>query len=124
MKSARFLAVLALCTLILGCGTKPYSTTLPSELVGVWKTSAPKYADRYFELRSDMIVFGTGGGTVSRHVIKRIEEAREGDQTLYTIFYTEDETKYQWSFYYDPVHGKSIRLKPQASIVWTRKRNS
>ncbi len=123
MKSARFLAVLALCTLILGCGTKPYST-LPDELVGVWKTSAPKYADRYFELKRDTIDFGTGGGTASRHVIDRIEEAREGYQTLYTIFYTEDGTKYQWSFYYDPVHGKSIRLKHQASIVWTRKRNS
>ncbi len=123
MKSARFLAVLALCTLILGCGTKPY-LTLPDELVGVWKTSAPKYADRYFELKRDTIVFGTGGGTASRHVIDRIEEAREGYQTLYTIFYTDDGTQYQWSFYYDPAHGKSIRLKHQASIVWTRKRNS
>ncbi len=123
MKSARFLAVLALCTLILGCGTKPYST-LPDELVGVWKTSAPQYAGRYFELKRDMIVFGTGGGTASSHVIDRIQEAREGDQTLYTIFYTEDGTKYHWSFYYDPVLGKSIRLKHQASIVWTRKRTS
>lgn len=36
---------------------------LPPELVGRWTTEAPKYADRYFELRADrMAVFGRGAG--------------------------------------------------------------
>ncbi len=120
MKSVRFFVVLALLTLVLGCGTKRYSA-LPDELVGVWKTSAPKYADRYIELQRHAVVFGTREGTVSRHVIDSVEEAGEAHQILYSISYTEDGNRYRWSFYYDPV-AKSIRLKNQIAIVWIRGR--
>jgi len=120
MKSAQFFAMLALCTLMLGCHAQQQST-LPGELVGVWKTTAPKYADRYFELKSDTIVFGTGGRTRSMHAIDSIEQTREGHLTLYTIFYTEDGARSQWSFYYDPARGQSIRLRNQTDIVWTKK---
>jgi hypothetical protein len=123
MKSVRFFAVLALSTLLIACGTKKHPT-LPEELVGVWKTSAPKYADRYFELQRNTIIFGTGEGTTSTHLIDSVEEARKGDQILYTISYTEDGKRYEWSFYYDPAHSKSIRLKNQAPMVWTKKGDS
>jgi len=122
MKPAGFLAVLALCTLMLGCGTKQYST-LPDELVGVWNTAAPKYADRYFVLKKDLIIIGTGGGTTSRHIIEHVEKTREGGQTFYTIFYMEDGTRYQWSFYYNPAQG-AIQFKHQTPIIWTKKRGS
>ncbi|MDQ7844493.1 MAG: hypothetical protein QN141_12110 [Armatimonadota bacterium] len=109
-----------LVALTAGCGTRR-SSTVPEELVGVWRTPTPPYADRYFELRPDAIVFGTGEGGSSSHPIDRVESRRQGPLTLYTVFYRDGEQRYRWAFLYDPV-GRSIRMKNRVGIVWSKSR--
>jgi len=120
MRTVRAALVVALVALAAGCGTQR-SSALPEELVGVWRTPTPPYADRYFELRRDAVVFGTGEGTAATHPVDRVEATRQGPLLLYTVFYRDGEQRYRWTFLYDPA-GKSIRMKNRVGIVWSKNR--
>lgn len=122
MKSKKILVALAILTTLLGCQPAK-NTTLPDDLVGVWKTSAPKYSDRSLEFTKDSIIFGTGKGNVDTHPIANIETIREDNTILYTISHLNREGhEYTLSFYYDPANGGVIRLKNQKTIAWTKER--
>ena len=102
-----------------GCG--PESTkTVPADLIGVWKTSAPKYADTFIELTRSTITFGTGEkGTHLRPVVRVTKERDEGGP-LYTVFYTDPGgQEYKFAFYYDPAENV-LRWKNQRTIAWTK----
>jgi hypothetical protein len=122
MKSRRIFA--AFVTLVYLCGCRSgKNKTVPDELVGVWKTSAPNYADRSFELKKDAIIFGTGEGKVSFNTILQVEEVREEKEkmVLYVIHYTgEGGNDYALSLYYDATNGGTIRFKNQMQIEWTK----
>jgi hypothetical protein len=122
MKPQRVFVALSFLILFLGCqcGKKE---TLPDDLIGVWKTAAPFYADRFFEIKKGEIVFGTGEGGFNTNTIIYIEaEKIRGEKTsLYTIHYKDQEgEKYTFSFHYDPEMNGVIRLKNQKQFVWTR----
>jgi hypothetical protein len=122
MKAQRIFVILLFFILFYGCqcGKKG---TLPDDLIGVWKTSAPQYADRFFEIKKDEIIFGTGEGSLKSNAIINIEtEKVRGEETsLYTIQYKDQEgERYTFSFYYDPVKSGVIRFKNQTQIAWTR----
>lgn len=75
---------------VTGCAPEPLP--LPPEIVGVWTTTEPRYAERSFELRPDWVIFGTGRNTLTMHELARVEpgtassrEAREW--TPYRIVY-------------------------------------
>ena len=102
-----------------GCG--PESTkTVPGDLVGIWKTSAPKYADTFIELTRSTITFGAGEkGTHLRSVVKVTKERDEAG-TLYTVFYTDPGgQEYKFAFYHDPADGV-LRWKNQRTIAWVK----
>jgi len=102
-----------------GCG--PESTkTVPGDLVGIWKTSAPKYADTFIELTRTTITFGSGEkGTHLRSVVKVTKERDEAG-TLYTVFYTDSGgQEYRFAFYHDPADG-ALRWKNQRTIAWVK----
>ena len=102
-----------------GCG--PESTkTVPADLTGVWKTSAPKYADTFIELTRTTITFGAGEkGTHLRSVVKVTKERDEAG-TLYTVFYTDPGgQEYKFAFYHDPADGV-LRWKNQRTIAWVK----
>lgn len=126
MKTRGFVLVLMiLTTMFLGwqCG---YDTVAPNELVGVWKTSAPKYTDRFLKIDTATITFGIGGGNIKIYAIKKLKmkEAPEGRSILYTIYYDNGEGgENTFAFYYSPDGGGTIRLKHQRQIVWKRQRN-
>jgi hypothetical protein len=63
----------------------PKSRDVPDELVGTWRTSDPRYADRSFEISIVTVNFATGEGTVTTGLIQKIEAVPEGSRTLYTI---------------------------------------
>ena len=93
---------------------------VPEPLVGVWETTAEKYSDRIFELRTDQIIFGTGGDSVAEHMVLSVEETQEGGSALYTVHYLGDDgDAYTFAFYYDPTRD-IIQFKNQARIEWTR----
>ena len=110
---------LALLLALAGCGPES-SKTVPDDLIGVWKTSAPKYADTFVELTRTTIAFGAGEkGTHLRSVVKVTKERNEGG-LLYTVFYTDPEgQEYTFAFYYDPADGM-LRWKNQRTIAWMK----
>lgn len=109
----------ALCPL--GCRDAE-EVELPPELVGRWTTTAPKYADRYFELRpNDTAVFGLGGRQREVSPIVRVERARDGDFLHYRISHlTEVGDVYVFSVSYHPGKPGQLRFVNQPGIVWTK----
>ena len=94
--------------------------SVPDELVGVWKTTSPRYEDRFFEISEDLIVFGTGGRNTEAHRILSIREALEDERLLYAISYESAEgEEYGFFFYYDPAGSGVIRFKNQQDMAWT-----
>jgi hypothetical protein len=111
------LMVLSVCQ----CGRK---TTVPDDLVGVWETTAPTYADRLFEIKTDEVIFGTGENTFDTYPITKmkIEKDSKEQKTLYIICYKNTAgQEYKFSFYYDPANQGTIRFKNQKEMVWTKK---
>src|SRR5574341_1493240 len=110
---------LALLLALVGCGPER-TKTVPEELIGVWKTQAPDYADRFLELTRDSIRFGTGGDEFYVRSIVGVEKVLEDGSTLYTVFYIDpaDPEKYQYkvAFYYDPGNQGVIRYKNRKDI--------
>ena len=97
---------------------------IPDDLIGVWRTLAPAYADRFFEIKTDQVIFGTGEGQSDTYPITkiRIEEDPKEQGTLYVISYKNIEgQEYNFSFYYDPANQATIRFKNQKEMVWTKK---
>lgn len=102
----------------------PKPQNVPDELVGTWRTSDPKYADRSFEIDIVTINFGTGEGTVTTGFIQKVEAVPEGRRTLYTITYVEDGKEELCSFYYTSAKEKTIVFKNQPNINWTKDQDS
>ncbi len=112
--------------IILGCESKKIAR-VPDNLIGVWGTSDPTYADRTFEITRNEIIFQTGENTFDTYSIKSIEMEKgfpgvEND--LYTINYINKEgLKYKFSFYYNPAGQGEIRYKNQRQIAWTKEKS-
>ncbi len=122
MKSNHLFLTLVILILFFGCQAKE-NKTVPDELVGVWRTSAPKYEDCYLELTKDLIIFVNENilQNMDANSIYKIKKADKDKNILYTIYYKNDEgLKYQFSFYYDPSGGSVIKFKHQTQIEWTK----
>lgn len=121
MRSRNILAALAIFLCLCGCQSDEYST-LPDELVGVYKTSAPGYEDNSLELRKDEIVFGVGDSkfTVNRILRVKIAPEAEAKTFLITIGYSDQNgEEKETSLIYDQRGAESIRFKNQPQIEWT-----
>jgi hypothetical protein len=105
------------------CGGKG---TIPEDLIGVWETTSPTYADRFFEITLGEVIFGTGERTFDTYPITKIKMEKDATQkNLYVICYKNVEgQEYNFSFYYDPANRGKIRFKNQQEMVWTRKTSS
>ena len=102
-----------------GCGERRIKTT-PEELIGVWKTSATTYADRFMEFRPEQIVLGTGGQTSVTYELRGLVRKVEADHTDYTVYYeNEDGQEYWWEMSFYPREGGIIRFKNQP-LTWKR----
>ena len=111
-----YLMVLAACQ---GGG----KAAVPDELIGVWETTAPTYADRFFEITAREVIFGTGEEKFDTYPITKIkiEKDRVEQKTLYIICYKNmDGQEYKFSFYFDPANQGKIRFKNQKEMVWTK----
>jgi len=123
MTHSKIIFNVALVTLLFGC-QQDRIVTFPKDLVGVWKTSDPKYADRHFELAETTMYFGTGGDSVTYNLIWSIEEVQNRSQALYTISYSHMDApdKLELSFFYDLDLG-TIKFENQHQITWRKDRS-
>ena len=93
--------------------------SVPSDLVGEWRTTDSNFSDRWFDIDSVLIDFGTGGATVSTGFIKEVKSVPDGNRTLYTISYSVDGVPNEVSFYHDTSDG-TIRFLHQENIIWKK----
>lgn len=120
------LKVLLLCLAILlpftGCQSEK-NTPVPDNLVGVWTTSAAKYANRFFEITKQSVRFGTGEN-IDIYPIAKIEISSIGNRSFYVIsLRTPEGNPHRLAFHYDP-HGEgTIQLENQNEIIWTKERS-
>ena len=100
--------------------------TVPEELIGVWVTDDPKYADHPFEIKKETLIFEQGQGYLDFDVfpIVGLEETDAGGNTLYVIHYVLPAgNKFEFSFYYASAEGGVIRFKNQPEMKWTKKKS-
>ena len=108
------------CAMLLLGRESPGSRIVPSELVGTWRTGDPGYGDRYIEIDPVSISFGTGKITFTNWFIEQVESTPAGGNILYTIHYVHNGEKGQCSLYFSGESEKTIYLKNQAGIAWTK----
>ena len=110
---------LALVSTLLLC-TRETDVSIDS-FMGVWKTSAPKYKDSFFEITESTITFGTGNGYSKNFTVDRVIKTAEEKKTVYKISYIDVEgADFKRAFYYTPKNNGVIRFKNQQQIEWTR----
>ena len=85
--------IVSLLLLVLGVlGGMCSKTPVPPDLIGKWTASSPTYEGRYLEISEDAVVFGTGRGTLSFHLITDVEaEPDDEGSTRYTLHYDDDD---------------------------------
>lgn len=121
IKSTRIMWAFAILAVFCACRS-PKDSTIPAELIGIWKTSAPTYADRHFEITKDSLSFGTGGGKYDSHPILSIEKVIKENKHVYVISYADGGHKSVFSFHFYPANDGMIRIKNQEDLQWTRQR--
>lgn len=122
MRIASIFLSLAVLILFFGCQSgRP--ARLPSELIGVWETSAPEYKDCSIELTKDYIIFTNSRSAthVETNFVLNMKRVPERGHFLWTILYKNiHEQKYKFSFYFYPKKDGVIRLKNQTDVEWRK----
>ncbi len=93
---------------------------IPDELLGLWTTSASKYADRYFEIGPTWLRFDTGATNVPVYRIANVGSSEEGNATLYRVEYLIGEGAYTLSFLYEQTPEAVIRFENQPLVAWRK----
>ncbi len=122
MRIACIFFSLPILVFLFGCQSKE-PDGLPTELIGVWKTSAPKYRDCSMELTRDYVIFTNSNSAahVDTNFVISIKRVPERGHFLYTILYENiHEQKYEFSFYYYPAKNGVVRLKNQTDVEWIK----
>ena len=90
---------------------------VPQHLIGVWKTSAPQYEDRYLKITENSLIYGIGSGEEVAHSIEKIDVEQKDGETTYTFHYKDIEgEKWSLTLIYSPVSGGIIKLKNKNDI--------
>ena len=96
------------------------NTDVPAELLGVWKTAAPNYADRHLAFDQSYITLGLGAAGEVSYIIKNIESRKQDSGTAYTFYYVDsDEEEWTLAFYYEPANDGLIILN-NSENVWKK----
>ena len=108
----------------------PRDNEVPPYLVGIWRTDAPGYEDRYLQFAPRNVVFGTGGYEGESYIVAEVQispvdtdpQGGAGGRSLFTFRYMKaDKLEYNLSFYYEPKPAETITFKNQETLKWTRK---
>jgi len=58
------------------------ASVVPDHLLGVWKTSEPKFAGCRIEFRQEVLILGLKSGEEEYHAIKKVESVEERDRPV------------------------------------------
>ena len=96
----------------------PPITTIPDELIGVWNTTAPLYADRGFEFSTNTVLFHTGPGEneFTFHEIADVQRRDVDGERRYTITYADG---LEFPFAYRAADD-IIQFISQREVSWSR----
>jgi hypothetical protein len=125
MKSRSTIIAFAILILFFGAQCQK-EFTVPEELIGVWVTDDPKYADHPFEIKKETLIFEQGQGYLDFDVfpIVGLEKTDADGDTLYIIHYVLPAgKKFEFSFYYASAEGGVIRFRNQPEMKWTKKQS-
>jgi len=91
---------------------------VPPHLIGVWRTSAPQYEDRYLQFTENTLTYGIGNGEEVSHSIDKIEVNQGSNETIYSFHYKDAEgDKWTLTLTYRP--EGTIQLKNKSDI-WVK----
>ena len=116
------LGVLALIVVFRALIEKPDGEirTMPDRIQGAFVTANPEYSDRYLEIGSEFITFGTGGVNSRRYEVTGFDETRDVEgRELDTVYFRDvDGSKFRREFYFTLENGKRLVFKNQPEVVW------
>ena len=119
-RTRRSVAVtMAVCALLGGAlAACSEASAPPEELLGVWSTEYPDYADRAFEITDTSVTFFQGEGRSSKHRLVGVEREELPGRVMYTLKHDLEGATVGFEFEYkDP---GEIRLINQEHMVWKR----
>jgi len=115
--------IIIICLMVLFACQRGGRVVVPGDVIGVWETTSADYADRFFEITTGEVIFGTGENTFDTYPISKIKTEKDltEHKNLYIICYKNTAgQEYKFSFYYDPANQGTIRFKNQKEMVWTK----
>jgi len=92
---------------------------VPPELIGVWATTTPGYADRVLEFTRSSVLLHSDEYHFTVHPIQRVSRERHGLYTTFRIEYEDVDAVTPLVFRFIPSPRPLIRLEHYAA-VWRR----
>ena len=98
---------------------------MPEKVWGVWKTTVPRYAERYLDISEAVFAVGQGEQRLQVFFFQRVDVKPDGPRERYTLYYRPDNQTGGdlQSFSFDFIttdEGPRIQLKNQRDIAWFR----
>lgn len=104
--------------LLLGSGCRPGSGDGLEDVIGVWKTSDPRYAGKSFEItRENELLLGLGELGVESCSIEEVEVAGGPARRNYELTYSTPEGDEAVFAFLVDTHGV-IRFRNQGEVPW------
>jgi len=117
--AARALAAGVALLAALACGPRRLDD-VPADLLGTWRTQAPRYENNFFEVRRDALVLGVAGRELDVLPIREIDWTSDAEgNAIYRFHFVADEG-YEDVLVVTRVGsgGRAIRLASRADL-WT-----
>ena len=116
VRSFMFFGFILLCTTFFVACTD--EAVVPDHLLGVWKTSEPKFSGCKIEFRQGVLILGLQNGEEAYCAIRKIESAEErGRPVRHTVHYKDAKgQKSKMTFLYSLPSGGALQLKNHPEI--------
>lgn len=92
----------------------------PSDILGIWTTTDPRYEDRALEITDTTVVFYTGEGRSVTYRISDVSVEESEYMYYYTIQYGAGDDESTLAFDYTNIPADRIRLRNQREMAWTK----
>ena len=98
-------------------------SSVPEDLIGVWKATDIRYDNTSFEIKRKTLTFHTREGDYNSFAIIEIkkEQMEDNEWLQYTIYYrNRDLQKVEFPFYFCLSDKNTIRFVNQPYLVWKK----